>query len=262
MNKKEKILLGTTALLGTALGFSVHKNIKQNKQLKEINNASKKLLDKIKTQEAELLQKRGNMHFVKNCLGIIKSFAEKAEDCENDNERLENISSANKNTIQSIDLIYPIFKHLTYATNNIDSSLLDELRHLKIFMEFVKIRVKSECTIEYVLHDNVKPYLKHNICCCILTEILENAKKHSCLSDEDNTISIDLKMADDDYLVYKVSNPISQNKTSQYSSSHKGMGLLNIKERLSLYYQNMYEISAKENNSRYECKLIVKLIKK
>ncbi|WP_321319239.1 GHKL domain-containing protein [Labilibaculum sp.] len=262
MNKKEKILLGTTALLGTALGISIHKNIQQQKNLNETKNSCNHLLEKINRQEAELLQKRGNMHFVKNCLGIIKSFAEDAEESENAEERLNNIVTANQNTIQSIDLIKPLLEHLTYATNNISSNLFEELKHLKVFMRFVKIRSENNCEIKYTLNDNVKPYIKYNICCCILTELLENAFKHSYLSADNNTISIDIKMADDDYMLYKVSNPIYQSKTIHDSSSPGGMGINNIKERLSLYYQNMFEISSEEKNGRYECKLIVKLLKK
>lgn len=261
MSFKTKLLYSGAALLGTALGISIHKNIKQRKQLKEANKTSKQLLGKIKKQEAELLQKRGNMHFVKNCLAIIKRFAEEAEECVNKNEKLETISTANRNTIQSIDLIQPLLEHLTYATNNLSSSLNDEFNHLGVFADFIKIRSDNNCDFKVDFNENIESYLDHRICCCIFTEILENAYKHSYLTDSDNTISINARMADDDYLVYEVSNPVYQSKNKSNSSSPSGMGLQNMRERLSLFYQNMYEISAKENNGRYEFKLIVKLMK-
>jgi len=259
MNKREKILLGTTALLGTALGISLHHGSKQKRQLKEIDSRSNKLLEKLKDQEAELLQKRGNMHFIKNCLAIIKSFAEDAEVSSDNDEYLENVSRANKNTIQSLELVQPLLEHLTYATNNVSASLFDELKHLKVFMEFVKIRSDNNCKINYKLDDNVKPYLRYSICCCLLTEILENAYKHSYLTEADNMISIKAKVADD-HLIYTVSNPIYKSKRVKQSRPG-GMGLKNIRERLALFYQNDFEISCEENNNRYEFKLIVKLIK-
>lgn len=259
MNKREKLLLGTTALLGTALGISLHKGAKHKKQLKEINDGRCQLLEKLKYQEAELLQKRGNMHFIKNCLSIIKSFAEDAEDCSDKEEYLENVSRANRNTIQSLELVQPLLEHLTYATNNISSSLFDELKHLKVFMAFVKIRSVNNLRINYKLDDNVKSYLRHSVCCCLLTELLENAYTHSYLTEADNMISIKAKVADD-YLIYTVSNPIYKSKRVKQSRPG-GMGLKNIRERLALFYQNDFEISCEEKDNRYEFKLIVKLIK-
>lgn len=261
MNKREKILFGATALLGTALGISIHEGVKQKKQLDEVNDRSKQLLNKLKSQEAELLQKRGNMHFIKNCLAIIKSFAEDAENSSNKEEYLQNVSRANKNSIRSIELVHPLLEHLTYATHNTSSTLFQELKHLKVFMEFVKIRSVEECHIKYSLHDNVKSYIKHNICCCVLTEILENAFTHSYITDADNTIEIKAKIADDNFLVYTVSNPIYKSKRNKQSSQLGGLGLKNLRERLSLFYQNEFEISCTEDKSRYIFKLIVKLFK-
>lgn len=259
MNKREKLLFGTTALLGAALGVSLHKGAKHKKQLKEITDVRCQLLEKLKYQEAELLQKRGNMHFIKNCLSIIKSFAEDAEDCSNKEEYWENVSRANRNTIQSLELVQPLLEHLTYSTNNISSSLFDELKHLKVFMAFVKIRSENNLRINYKLDDSVKPYIRHNICCCLLSELLENAYTHSDRSGTDNMISIKAKVADD-YLVYDVSNSISKSKKVE-GSRPGGMGLENIRERLALFYQNDFEVSSMEKNNRYEFKLIVKLIK-
>jgi len=261
MKKREKILLGTTALLGTALGISLHQVSKQKKKMTSIEDNCKQLTAIIQDQEVELLQKRGNMHFVKNCLSIIKSFAEEAEESEDIKEYLDSVSKANRNTIKSLDLVSPLLEHLTYATNHSSSTLFVELKHLKVFREFINIRSDNRYEIRYHLDDNVKPYLKHKICCCVFTEILENAYKHSYITHNDNIIDVDIRIADDDYLIYTVSNPIYISKRAKRTDRVGGMGLKNIRERLAMFYQNGFEISCQELNGRYEFKLIVKLKK-
>jgi len=259
MKKREKILLGTTVLLGTALGYTVYKNIKQKTKLEELDNNRRNLLRTIEIQEAELLQKRGNMHFVKNCLSIIKSFAEEAEYCSEKDEYLDNVSRANTNTIKAINLIQPLLEHLTYATQNNSTTLFQELKHLKVFMEFVKVRSDGDCYFQYNLNDNVKPNIYHKICCCIFTEALENAYKHSYFSAVNNVIDIDIRMSDNDYLIYTVSNPVYKSKQNNTSAQFSGMGLKNLRERLALFYQNEFEIDCTEENSRFYFKLIIKL---
>ena len=64
MKKREKVLFGTTALLGTALGISLHQVSKQKKKLILIEDNCEQLTAIIQYQEVELLQKQGNMHFV------------------------------------------------------------------------------------------------------------------------------------------------------------------------------------------------------
>lgn len=250
MRKIQKLVNYTYPFLVAALGVSLnklHNKQKENKLLKENLRKSISLLEK---KETELLQKKGHTHFIKNSIAIIKSYIEEEKETNSDSNY----------SIESIDVLGKIIKHFTYIADKDYSNFGDELHLIDLFIKFINLKSDNKYKIVLNRDSSIYNYSNYNICCCIFAELLENAYKHAYKYPYDNIINIDIKMADDNYLVFRIENPVYISRRNSIKNKyHQGLDILN--KRLAIFYKNTYEINKLIKQNRYKVELIIELKK-
>ncbi|MCT4614613.1 MAG: histidine kinase [Marinifilaceae bacterium] len=258
MNKREKILAGIFGVLGLGLGCAVYSNVQKTKKIKQNRDKIEQLSSWLNEKDMELLQKRGNIHFIKNCISIIKCYAEGVSNSEDCDDALL-AEETNKNTLKSIEVFGDILEYLTYTTQRNTVSLHKELKHLDDFIKFIKIRSESKYKIRLNSEIDNCSAQRYKIIVCLFSELVENAYKHSKPLANDNNIDIHLSIIEENYLSCIVSNPVYISKRNVEKNNSKSMGIKNLEERLDLFYGSNYKLESKVFNKRYEVRLIVKL---
>ncbi len=117
-----------------------------------------------------------------------------------------------------------------------NSSLADELQHVCNYIQLQKLRVASTCRVEVDIatvdtHITIEPLL--------LISFVENAFKHTDLTDEQAFIHVSAHVNDMERLTFVVRNaPVF----SSNEESH-GIGLRNVRRRLELVYPDRHSLT-------------------
>ena len=140
-----------------------------------------------------------------------------------------------------------MMRYTIYEGEKETVKLSDEIEYLNNYIELHKIRYKKsvEITFNHTIDTNltVSPLL--------FIILLENAFKHGIETLTENAfIHIDL-YEDSDFIYFKIENNFDP-KEIQPSN---GIGLQNLKRRLSLLYNQKHEISIDKTNNSYKTSL-------
>lgn len=138
------------------------------------------------------------------------------------------------------DVIIKLSQLMEYVLYDIEETkfvpLIKELNYIQNYIEIEKLRF-----------DNVEVYinLENNIDNIyvpplLLINLIENAFKHGGINNSDLKIKINFKIIDGKTLDFEIINNfvLSQNKNLK-----KGIGLSNTKERLTLLFDNKYQLN-------------------
>jgi LytS/YehU family sensor histidine kinase len=147
-----------------------------------------------------------------------------------------------------------ILKYVTYEGNQNLVSLSSEVKQIENFIElqYLKDDDHSNISVEIDLEEN-----DFQIAPLLLIPFIENSFKHSNHEDKDKgwiKIKIFLK---DDVLDLICSNSIAHESIKKDSTG--GVGMENVKKRLSLLYPEKHEILIEEKEKVYSVELKVKL---
>ncbi len=198
--------------------------------LKEEERNNKLLVENLETKHA-FLKSQVNPHFLFNALNNIYSMSVQNEQ----DEIASNISN-----------LSGIMKYLTYESNNTYVSLEKEIQLIKDYINIQLLRLddSDDVTISF----NVEPFKGERfIAPVILLPLVENCFKHGIRPDEKCLISVDLKVIENQ-LLFQTKNYFFPEKESK-EIEEKGIGLVNVKKRLSLLYKDnhSFENFAKDN---------------
>lgn len=132
-------------------------------------------------------------------------------------------------------------------------SLENELDHLKKFLKLQEFRFPDQI-IDFKLNiqDNINNY---EIAPLLLTTFAENAFKHGEPGTEETPVKINVSLANE-VLTYLVSNKINRRIEKDSST---GIGLNNLKRRLSLLYPGRYDLTIKEDENFFYANLQLEL---
>ena len=206
--------------------------ISREEHLKRVHAQSEARDAKLKMLRYQL-----NPHFLCNTLNAINSLIEIGES-----------SKAQTMTVQ-------LSEFLRYSLdNNPDTkiSLIDEIDALNLYLEIEKTRFAERLKINIDIQDKAQHALIPSL---LLQPILENSMKHAIAKNESGgTISISATVANNN-LVLTLGDTGEKNHTASASSTNSslteqdlsaqnGVGLKNIKQRLSALYNDAYSISA------------------
>lgn len=182
----------------------------------------------------KMLRYQLNPHFLCNTLNAINSLIEIGE-----SEKAQNM------TVQ-------LSEFLRYSLDTDPDTkipLMEEIDALSLYLEIEKTRFAERLTINIKVHADAQLALVPSL---LLQPIIENSMKHAIARNElGGTISI-LATATKHQLILTLSDtgkgPLSAKEESQAKilplDSKKGVGLENIKQRLSALYENYYKISS------------------
>lgn len=185
--------------------------------------------------ELAFLKSQINPHFLFNSLNNIYSLAyQKAE-----------------KTPEAILKLSEIMRYMLYESNEGKVALADEIRYLENYIELQKLRFKDNAYIKFEIIGEVSD---QQITPLILISFVENAFKHGTVTDQENPVSILLKI-ESGKIFFRTTNK----KSKQNKDNTGGIGLKNVRRRLDLIYKDRYKLQIEDENDVYNCELYLNL---
>jgi len=199
---------------------------------------SLELQNKMLAAETSALKAQINPHFLFNTLNNIYS--------------LSQLDSSK--TGGAILQLSDILRYVTYESNQKYVALTAEIEHIKSFIKLQLLK-DDNCENLDIEIESINSQLQ--IAPLILIPFIENAFKHGNHHDKDNGwIKIVIKL-NSKTLLLSVSNSTSEKKTQKDKVG--GVGMENVRKRLSLLYPETHKLTIKINPNSYVADLEIKL---
>ena len=206
----------------------------------EENKKKAELLQSNQSMKLELLKAQTDPHFLFNTINNIDVLI------------LKNPEKAS----EYINKLADILRFMLYETNHDFIPLKQEINYLEKYISLQQIRPNNPNFIDFKVEGSID---RKTISPLIFLPFIENAIKHCGNKKDDNTVSISIKVND---------NNIQFNCENIINNSHKavaqnGIGNQLIQDKLELIYPNLHELKIelieKDNtkNDRYSVTLIL-----
>jgi len=170
------------------------------------------------TSELSFLKAQFRPHFLFNTLNNIYSLT------------IDNNPLAGKSILQLSGLL----RYVLYESETEKVDLQNEINYLRDYVELEKIRFASRMELSFNVSGNI---INKKIVPILLIPFVENAFKHaSNRVNEKLWITIDL-IVKENHLAFTVENSFFPEGKTQMDNNHSGIGLENVKRRLSLIYE-------------------------
>ncbi len=124
-----------------------------------------------------------------------------------------------------------------------------EITHLENFIEIHQLRFNRELNIKLVIEGDTT---QHKIMPLLLITFVENAIKHGKVHDPEHPLLIKMKMEKGIFNFF-----IKNKKTNGLKEKSSGIGLRNIKSRLSLSYPDAHKLEIIESSEDYSVCLTI-----
>lgn len=181
--------------------------------------------------EIDYLRAQINPHFLTNTLNNIYSLT----------------ITEDKRNGDAILSLSSLLDYVLYESNQQTISLEREVNFLTNFIALEKIRNTKRLEVSF----EVEGVIKGNIPPMILITFVENAFKHSVGELKSKCyIKIHLKVVGND-LFFKVENSKSNIVSTNRKNTFGGIGLNNVKKRLSTFYPNTHTLEINDENDCY-----------
>ena len=219
-----------SVVLFSSIFIVIHQFFVQVKESKQLE------IDKIKN-ELNFLKAQFQPHFLFNTLNNIYSLT------------FSNSQLAGKSILQLSGLL----RYVLYESDGEKVDLQKEINHLREYIELEKIRFASRMELSFNISGNTSD---KKIIPILLIPFLENAFKHASNKlNEKIWVTIDLIIKENN-LSFTVENSVFQDGKTQVQNSYSGIGLENVKRRLSLLYKN-YTLNHELRENYYHAYLMV-----
>jgi sensor histidine kinase YesM len=191
--------------------------------------------------EAELafLKNQVQPHFLFNTLNSLYSLILKKSD-------------------QSLDVVLKLselLRYMLYETNSIQVDLQKEIHNIKNYLALEKIRYGKRVDLSLNIWGEITG---RGIAPMLILPFIENSFKHSTKGfDGTAWITIELGIKDDN-LILKVENSLP-NESADQKSLIGGIGLQNVKRRLSLIYPEKHSLKIDITDDSYSVHLHLNL---
>lgn len=203
--------------------------------IKKISNSNKLLVEyeqeRRNAAEAELswLKNQLNPHFLFNTLNNISSLtqidAEKAQ--------------------ESICELSDLLRYALYDSEKEYVPLEGEVDFMNNYIRLMQLRCNELASVECTLE---KPAAPVEIAPLLFISLIENAFKHGVNARKESFVHIDLHLDGHD-LVFACENSLFEKQATDHVGS--GIGLENMKKRLSLLYAGRYEYMTESHDGKY-----------
>jgi hypothetical protein len=160
-----------------------------------------------------------------------------------------------KETPRFILLLSQMMQYILYDCDKETVSLQDEETFLKGYFELEQKKFpKSKITFEVpeLIPDIAIPPL-------LFLPLVENSFKHGKHKIEDTAGVKAILTVRPREIKFTITNDIYEQAPPAAKPANGGIGLINIKKRLELYYPNKYQLSLHQNGNQYIAELIIKL---
>ena len=199
------------------------------------------LRNSVKESELQFLKSQINPHFLFNNMNNLYSYA---------------VEQSPK-TPEIILELSDTLRYMLYEGSASFVSLKKEIEHIKNYINLSKLQIEGRGEVSFKIGNIPSNY---RIAPLILTVFIENAFKHSSSSQTNNIrIAIEAKVDNKGILQFTcINNYLEQSNTKSLDS---GIGLDNVRKRLSLIYPNSHNLDIKSENDRYIVSLTIDLSK-
>ncbi|KIC61168.1 sensor histidine kinase [Chryseobacterium taiwanense] len=203
------------------------------KQAEEI----KREADNIKLKsELQHLKYQLQPHFFFNALNNIYSL----------------IDFAPEKAKHSIHSLSKLMRHLLYKTDVEKIRLIDEIDFLNKYIELMTLRLNDNTKV-FTSFPKMIPNLE--IAPLLFISVVENAFKHGVSATQHSDISFKMEIVEDE-IHFTASN--SNFPKTETDKSGSGIGVENLKKRLSLLYPEKHEFHSHLNNGMYIAEMKLK----
>ena len=186
---------------------------------------TKQILLEKTTAELSFLKAQINPHFLFNTLNNIYSLSIKKSE----------------QTPEAVLLLADMMRYVLSDAQNNHVPVESETDYLSKFIELQKLRLTNKVTIDYQVTGDVNSNI---IAPMILVPFIENAFKFGISTHEPSTITIGIDVKGHT-LKMNVANRVFP--TSHLIAKSSGIGLINVKRRLSLLYPDKYRLKIDPN---------------
>ena len=187
--------------------------------------------------ELDFLRSQLNPHFLFNSLNNIYSMVE------------ETNQEAGDTILKLTDLM----RYLLYESNSEQVYLSREVLFLEDYIALEKIRHSDSSKITFESEGSFEDY---RIPPFLLVPFVENAFKHGLDTIEDGWVKIRI-LIEGSQLNFEVSNSKPQRRIS--GAQKGGIGLVNLRKRLDIYYPGQHELTIEDSVSMYKIYLRLSL---
>jgi len=181
-----------------------------------------------------LLRSQINPHFLFNTLNSLYGTA---------------LQENAERTSEGIQKLGDMMRFMLYENNQDTISLSREINYLKNYIELQKLRIaeSSEIVIDVEIEESFSDL---QIAPMLLIPFVENAFKHGISFQEYSYIKISLQVLEN-RLLFTVNNSVHPQNQTITDEQKGGIGLENVKQRLSLLYSNKHDLIIRNNSKEY-----------
>lgn len=196
-------------------------------------------LEKEKSQaELHLLKSQVNPHFLFNTLNNLYSLAVRQS----------------PETPEVIARLSQLMRYMLKQSDASEVPLSKEINFLKSYLLLEKLRYDDSLKVNFDITGEVA---NQQLAPMLFIPLVENAFKHG-LSDKSNNEWLNIKMTlEENQLSFTVENSIPEG--SNLIETQDGMGLANLRTRLSLLYPQAHELTLKPQMDCYSAELKINL---
>jgi sensor histidine kinase YesM len=171
---------------------------------------------------------------------------------------LNNIYSLiGRNNEDSKNAVIKLAKMMRYVLNESgqdNRQLSDEIEFMNNYIDLMKLRIGSKTRINVNFPTEYRDLMIPHL---LFISLIENAFKYGISVQEESYISIDLECRDNNIL-FKCENGLPESNNGPIFAS-TGIGLENLKKRLSLLYPGKHELEIDKAKNKFEVNLIIQL---
>lgn len=188
--------------------------------------------------ELALLKNQISPHFFFNTLNNIYSL----------------IGRNNEDSKNAVIKLSKLMRYLLNESGQDNKLLSDEIEFMNNYIDLMKLRVgaKTRLNVNFptVYKDLMIPHL-------LFISLIENAFKYGISVQEESYVNISLECGENNIL-FKCENGLPESNNGPIFAS-TGIGLENLKKRLSLLYPDRHELKIDKTKNKFEVNLIIQL---
>jgi LytS/YehU family sensor histidine kinase len=148
-----------------------------------------------------------------------------------------------------------IMRYVLYDTKHDHVPLVQEVEFIRSYISLENLRHNTTDIIDFTVQGNIRGI---TIAPLLYLPLIENTFKHALHKDmPDKWVKLVLA-ADEDELVFQASNP-KLVANIEYNRAQNGIGLVNVRKRLSLLYPGKHELLIYDEDDTFTVNLTIHL---
>lgn len=208
-----------------SLGYGLTKQWLKNEKKNQILTKEKL------TAELNFLKAQLNPHFLFNILNMAFSSA---------------TSHGDDRTADMIEKLSSLMRYMLYESNVDKIELSKEIEYIENYINLQKLRLSDDLPVNIKFNIDGDIH-KNKIAPLILIPFVENAFKYGVKLGHHSDINIKININNNDFL-FTIENTIF-NSPNRLENKNSGLGLKNVKKRLSIIYPDKHQLKITRNNN-------------